>query len=386
MSTLRVRAARRGRLWAGFRCEEPVVVLESDDWGLRRRPCVEELTPWGTPSAWAEEQEETAADLARLRAVLDGHRDGGGRGAALTMNVIAANPDHAAIEADGFTRYHDRPVDETLGEDVVAELRRGVDAGRFCLQLHGRAHANVDRWLADLRDDAPGARALFAAGVDGGLGLVREHGWRYHSELGDWSAGTVRTTADLVAWLAPAVDTVARLGGARPRSAVAPHYVLSDEAEAAWAELGLEFVQAAERRLHPGEPDARTSYLGQQGPAGLVHLTRTVRFDPRPQRDGHHAAEAAARARRCFAVGLPAVVDTHRINFTGPWAESAAEQLDALLAVADEAGARYLTTPELGEAARDGGDFTDAVTGAPRRLHPVGGMARALARPVAGHR
>jgi hypothetical protein len=386
MTTLLGRVARRGRLWAGFRCEEPLVVLESDDWGLRRRPAAEEVARWGTPSGWADEHGETAEDLDRLTRLLAGHTDPDGRTAALTMNVIAANPDREAIEAGGFEAYVDRPVDETLPAEVRGRLRAGVAAGQLSLQLHGRAHFNVERWLADLRSGEPGARELFTAGVDGGLSLTREHGWRYHSELLDWTAGTHRSTAELVAWLSPAVDTVERLGGVRPRSAVAPHYVLSDEAEAAWAELGLEFVQSAERQLRPGHADAKVSYLGQPGRDGLVHLTRTARFDPRPGRQGHHVADAAAALRRCFDQGLPAVVDTHRINFTGPWAARAVDELDELLAVADEGGARYLTTPELGEAVRDDGSFVDAVTGAGRRLTPVGSMARAVTRPVLSRR
>lgn len=346
---------RRARLWAAFRCEEPVVVLESDDWGLRRRPCTEEVAAWGTPSAWAGEHAETAADLDRLAEVLDRH------GAVLTMNLIAANPDHEAIAADGFRRYHDRPIDRTLAPEVLDRYRDGP----WSLQLHGRAHLDVGRWLADLRDDVPGARAL--AEVDGGLGLVKEHGWRYHSEQVGWADGTHRSVDDLVAWLRPAVDTVERVAGERPRSAVAPHYVLTDEGEAAWAALGIEFVQAAERRLRPG--DDRSSYLGQRGPSGLLHLTRNVRFDPRPGR----THQAAAQLARCFEVGLPAVVDTHRINYTGPWAADAVAALDDLLTIADRAGARYLSTPELGDAVEGDGSLT-----------PIAGVARRLARPVLG--
>ena len=92
------RVSRRLRLWAGFRCAEPVVVLESDDWGLRRHDTAELVAPWGTPTGWAHEEVETAADLQRLEEVLAAH------GAVLTMNLIAANPDHAAIEVSGVSR------------------------------------------------------------------------------------------------------------------------------------------------------------------------------------------------------------------------------------------------------------------------------------------
>ena len=99
MTALTRRAGRRARLWAGFRCSEPVVVLESDDWGLRRRDARAAVASWGQPSGWADEHSETGEDLDRLAEVLSGHVDPCGRQAAMTMNVIAANADREAIEA-----------------------------------------------------------------------------------------------------------------------------------------------------------------------------------------------------------------------------------------------------------------------------------------------
>jgi hypothetical protein len=361
------RVSRRLRLWAGFRCAEPVVVLESDDWGLRRHDATDLVARWGTPTGWAAEEVETAADLDRLAEVLGRH------GAVLTMNLIAANPDHAAIEADGFSRYHDRPLDETAGPDVLDGYRRGQATGAFCLELHGRAHADPDTWLEDLREGRPGARELFAAGVDGGLSLTEADAWRYHSEVATWSSGHRRPAAELVEWLRPAVDTVTRVAGRPPRAVVGPHYVVTPEAEIAWARLGLDFLEAAEHRLDPAVDGASVSYLGQRG-GSLVHLTRTARFDPRPGREGHHVAESTIAMTRCFEQGLPAVIDTHRINFTGPWADDAAAELDDLLAAADRAGARYLSTPELG----------DEVVGTRRTLTPTGRALRLPARALVG--
>lgn len=382
MTSLPERVARRARLWAGFRCEEPVVVLESDDWGLRRRPSADAVAAWGRPTSWAHERSETRADVEALAEVLARHRDPAGRTAAMTMNLVTANADFDAIEAGGFAEYLDVPVDETLEPGVRATLRSGVEAHLFSLQLHGRSHLHPGRWLEDVRHGHPAARALFAARVDGGLSLVAEESWRYHSEFVDWATGRARTVDELSAWLAPAVATIERLGGERPRATAAPHYVLTDQAEQAWAGLGIDFVQAAEYRLIPGRERPRTSYLGRPGRHGLTHLTRTVRFDPRPHRPRHHLVHAETAVGRCFATGLPAVIDTHRINYTGPWAAEARRQLDALLTVADDAGARYLTTPELGDAVVGDGAFGDWATGAPRRLTPRGTVARSLTRVV----
>jgi hypothetical protein len=84
--------------------------------------------------------------------------------------------------------------------------------------------------------------------------------------------------------------------------------------------------------------------------------------------------------QNCAAHHLPAVIDAHRINFTGPWAGDALAELDALLTDADRLGARYLTTVELGDAVRSGGRFVDASDGRERSLTPVGTVTRRLTR------
>ena len=135
------RVVQRSQFWASARFREPVLVLESDDWGLRRRPVADLVAPYGRPSGWADEWSETGDDVTRLLDVLAGHRDPDGRPAAMTMNLVTANADFDAIEADGFARYHDRPVDETADPAVLAGLRRGVDEGLVAAELHGRACA-----------------------------------------------------------------------------------------------------------------------------------------------------------------------------------------------------------------------------------------------------
>ena len=96
--------------WSQWRCAEPVVIFESDDWGLDRRPCSEFLRTYGEPSSWADEQIETPEDLAKLYEVLDSHRDATGRPACFTANFIVGNPDFDAISREHFTNYDYIPI------------------------------------------------------------------------------------------------------------------------------------------------------------------------------------------------------------------------------------------------------------------------------------
>src|SRR5512143_659503 len=121
------------RKWPGFssfahwRCAEPVLVIESDDWGLERRASSERLKAFGEPGERADEEMETADDLRRLFDVLERHRDATGRRAAFSANFIVANPDHGAIARDRYDVYHEIPIDARV--DLQSAYREGVERG-----------------------------------------------------------------------------------------------------------------------------------------------------------------------------------------------------------------------------------------------------------------
>ncbi len=181
------RVERWGQKHAQWRCTEPVLIFESDDWGLDRRASSERLKAFGKPGPRADEELETAEDLRRLFDVLDGHRDVTGRPAIFTGNVVVANPDHDAITRDRYEAYHEIPI--SVREDLRAAWREGAARGVFCAELHGRRHFSSEAWMADLRSDVPGARALCSEHRHGGLSLLEGQAQRYHTEYVSWRTG-----------------------------------------------------------------------------------------------------------------------------------------------------------------------------------------------------
>src|SRR5260370_37767437 len=128
--TLRKRVIRRLQYMADWRCTEPVVVFESDDWGMHRRACSGFVSQFGKPGEWADEVSETPADLDALFHVLKEHVDPIGRPASLTANFVVGNPDFDAIEPDGFNRYYDQPISNEL--KLVHSWKSGVRHQVFC--------------------------------------------------------------------------------------------------------------------------------------------------------------------------------------------------------------------------------------------------------------
>jgi glycosyltransferase involved in cell wall biosynthesis len=381
------RVERRLHDHARWRCAEPLLIFESDDWGLDRKASSERLKAFGRPGPRADEELETAEDLRRLFDVLDGHRDVTGRPAAFTANLVVASPDYDAITRGRYEVYHEALISNR--DDLRAAWREGVARGVLCAELHGRCHFSVSAWMEDLRRDVAGARALCSEHRHGGLSLLEGQSQRYHTEYLTWRTGVESDEKALVAGLKNSLDILEEVFGRRPTSTIAPHYVFSSRIEKAWRETGLRFVQGAHYQVLRGQSgeyghDSVSHALGERSRSGLLYLSRSVRFEPRPERPHQGTAAALAAVRWCFEKGIPAVVDTHRVNFTGRYRDGALHELGALLDALRPLRPLFLTTGELGEAIEHGGRFRDIRTGEERVLTPLDPAWRRGLRPVLG--
>jgi len=359
------RILRHLRWLAHWRCFEPVVVIESDDWGLERRPCSHLLKTWGKPSEWSEEETGTAEDLERLYRVLERHKDALGRTACFTANVVLSNPDFDRVIASGYAAYHHLVADAR----VVSKLREGMARALALPQYQGMYHFSPNAWLRDLQANTPGARELAIHRCHGGLALLRGQGWRYHSEYIYWWTSCTIDCQEARSGL----ELFEELFGFRSISTIAPHYILPSASAVELANSGIQYVQGMGYRILRGASGAHivSHSLGERLQPGLLCLTRTVRFEPRPQRPHQGVRQAVSSILRCFQEQIPAVIDTHRINYTGRWGREGSEALDQLLGTISSQRPRFLTSAELGEAIRMNGLYRDTWTGQPAQLTPV---------------
>jgi hypothetical protein len=377
---------RRLYHWSQWRCLEPVVVFESDDWGLERRPCSEFLRAYGEPSSWAEEQLETPEDLAGLYDVLDNHRDSAGRPACFTANFIVGNPDFDAISRDRFTHYYDIPIgqDERLKKKWLEGMERRV----LYPQYHGRTHFWPEAWLRDLRDNVPGAREMFNERYHGGIALLKKHGWRYHSEYTDWKTGEQREEDELRDWLKVGTDYFLQLFGYFPRSTIASHFVLTPEFARAWHAIGGQFIQGTGYRIvrrSDGRMHVVTHALGERSPEGLLLTRRTAKFEPRLEESNYDVDSALREVEHCFRSNIPVIIDTHRINYTGRWRNDSLKSLDSFLRGLQKYKPRFLTSVEIGEAIDQNGHYRDVWTGEASRLTSLETPWRKMLRARWGH-
>lgn len=320
-------------LWIEPVLRQPVLVVESDDWGAG--PLVQ------------------AEALDRLIAVLARHTDHTGRQPTMNLAVILAVPDTQAFKEGG--QYRRLRLDEPAHAPVRNSLLRGQSTGVFSLHLHGMEHywppslmisglTEVQAWLQQptipATEDLPSH--LQSRWVDASVLPSRPH---------------PRDVVQLAA--REEVHAFQEIFGVSPRVVVPPTFVWTRDVEAAWSELGIETLVTPGYRYTCRDADGGSG--GAEGPivngqrsSRLTCVVRTDYFEPRK---GRGAAHALAALDRDVALGRPCVLENHRDNFCGDAAlrDGSLAELDVLLreALARHPALRFMSTVELGRILRD---------------------------------
>lgn len=329
--------SERAKSWVinrlGWSSDQPILVIESDDWamirmaglGSRRR-----LRQIGYPVDECPfnrvDAMESSDDLLMLADVLDSIRDIKGRPAILTANMVMANPDFDRIRESGFTRYHYIPSDEGLrasGSVGVVDVYRQM-AARYLLrpQLHGREHTSVERWLAALRM----GDSRFINAFNEGMYTVHPGG----------AISSNRDCLDALG-LAPcdmgfeglskiieeAQQLFVKFWGEPSASFIAPCYSWHPKIEPALAKVGIRYLQGSRVQRVPvsgwqGAYKRRYHFTGQRNPYGQRYLVRNVELEPTISGDETRCVDhAMSQTAAAFRQKTPAIVSSHRLNYMG---------------------------------------------------------------------
>lgn len=318
-------------LWLEPTLGVPVIIVESDDWGVGPR--------------------SDAQMLARIAATLAGIRDAVGRAPVMTLGLVVGHPDGPAILASGLARYSRCLLDDPSFAPIVATMRAGCEAGVFALQWHGLEHCWPDslvacarrseelkRWLAD-----PAARSE-------ALPSALQSRWLDTSELP--SRPLERSQIDGA--VAEEAAVLARLFGRVPSVAVPNTFVWNDDVERAWCKAGVTCIVTPGRRFEGRDASGalaqstRTIRNGDSSAGGAVYVVRDDYFEPNRGHRAEQVWQAVAAKRR---LGRPALFETHRENFiAAPEAASAAlAELERALRglIERHPDLRFMSTAEL---------------------------------------
>ena len=311
---------------------QPVLIIESDDWGAG-------------PLAQADA-------LIRLSALLQRVRDHSGHPAVMTLGVVLEVPDGTRIAATGVSEYHALSLADACFDKVRAAMQSGIDAGVFAPQLHGQCHYWPPAVMEAAKSDASVRDWLTASDPAATEALPSP----LQSRWVDASMLPSRALASEAIQQAVAAESASyqAVFGNAPRVAVATTFVWNEAVEAAWAQAGVEAIITPGRRATcrnaAGQPacEDATMLTGERSLSGQTYLVRDVYFEPAlghtPQRlvDG-----LLARTRQ----GRACLIETHRFNFL----QALDASLDALetglrAALTACSDLRFITPLELARA------------------------------------
>ncbi len=311
---------------------QPVLIIESDDWGAG-------------PLAQADA-------LNRLSALLQRVRDGSGRPAVMTLGVILEVPDGPRVAASGTSEYHALSLADSCFDNVRAAMHAGIDAGVFAPQLHGQCHYWPPAVLAAAQTN-PKVRDWLTQPEPALTEALPSHlqsRWVDAASLPsrELSAESIQEAAAAEAAAYQAVM------GSPPRVAVATTFVWNETVEAAWAQAGVEVIITPGRRATcrdaTGQPGCVDHIMlsGECSLSGQTYLVRDVYFEPElghaPPRLLEGLQTRARQGRACLA-------ETHRFNFLQSVDNSFAILEDGLnQALAACPDVRFLASIELAQA------------------------------------
>jgi hypothetical protein len=315
----------------------PVLIVESDDWGP------------GPP--------QDGARLSQLAEAGRPLRDARGRSPVITLGVVLAAPGATRERQHGNEpAYFPQVLDAKEFAPVREAMLAGRDAGLFALQLHGKEHFWPPAVLRGACSD-PTVLAFLQAPAC----AARHESLPPHLQARWIDASTLPSkplAAEAVrAAVADEVDCFRRVFGTAPTVAVPVTFTWTAEVEGQWAKHGIRVVVTPGTR-HVGRDaagglvdDGSIIRNGDCGPGGIVSVVRDVYFEPAL---GHSARAVLPRVVEQFRLGRPALLETHRFNFTGTETEAqrSIAELTELLAEALRAfpRLRFMSTEELGLA------------------------------------
>lgn len=324
-------------LWREPALAAPVLIVESDDWGPG-------------PEADAQALEDLAGVLASVH-------DAEGNAAVMTLGLVLGQPDGAAILASGCIEYRRNLLDDADNAAILAAIRAGCARQVFALQRHGLEHCWPDALLARARVDAS-LRAWLAdsSARTESLPAALQSRWTDASQL----PSTSLRRAQIEAAVSEEAARFSEIFGRAPAVAVPNTFLWTSAVEEAWAASGVRCVVSCGSRYEGRAADgslgvsAVRTRNGGTGAGGVRYVVRDVYFEPAR---GHRAEQAWEEIAVRFALARPALLETHRDNFTTPEAQrrDALAELARMLAGARERhpDLRFMSTEALADAFDD---------------------------------
>lgn len=309
----------------GWKTKRKIVVIESDDWGSVRMESKHAFANLENKYSFVSNLKfakldglERTVDLELIFELLSKFRDFKGNYPSLTALTLTSNPDFHKIKDSNF-EYYSEQITETYkkyGENRLLEFwkNEGISTNFLYPQFHGKEHLHPERYIARIGDinDVEHEAFLNCSILGGGLDNSRIKNFlaafEYHSE-NDKIAIEKNTIQGLKEFKS--------LFGFESKSFCPSQSIYGDHLYEILKNNGVLAIQAGQQFLpHNLKLKKIDHYWGDVTSNGLVFWRRNCSFEIYRGSHIDHINNCLKEIDIAFRWGKPAVINTHRINFT----------------------------------------------------------------------
>ncbi len=358
----------RLRLFFALKVKTPVVIFQSDDWGMVRAPKNKSFIPiFGEPKIWAYDQLESVDELELLYDVLSNYKDSNDNHPFIEANFIVSNPDFEATKKNDYKRLILTPISQFT--ELLTTWRKGVNKRLFFPQYHGRLHFNKEKMLQMIQHDSV-SRKIFDLHFHGGINNYKKGGLSLHSEYQKWEDGSELPLEELVTWIEEGKIHFYNAFGYYPKSTIAPQYVFTPTTARAFEKTNFEVLQGTNMQMYKANNQIITTHTptGNQLANHLIAIGRNVKFEPSRGVDKWKYERAIESCKNLIRHNIPIIIDSHRINYVGEFAEEGREELNKLLNDLIGLGCVFLSSVEFAEAINNRGLYKEFGTNKDKKI------------------
>jgi len=345
-----------------------IIVIESDDWGGIRMPSkaiFNELINQGIDVKSNPfnhyDSLENDEDLELLLALCDRIEKKFQKKIKITLNYIIGNPDFEKIEASNFSNYYYETFDQTYqksssSQSVLKLIKKGIEAGFFKPQFHGREHVDFSLWLELLKNNNSQVRAAFQNRT---FALTINN---INPPINLWQAYNYKNEEDLASKkqaISEGLSIFKQLFGFNSKSTIAPSGVWNKEIEDRFFLDEVQYLQtfAIQKSSEP-ERKSRKSifhFTGQKNKNTQSYLVRNCFFEPSTNKNIDWLNNCYRQISFAFLFNKPAIICMHRINFSGAIdsarREESLKKFETLLSkiMTKWPNVQFLSSDELGD-------------------------------------
>jgi hypothetical protein len=314
----------------GSRLNQKYIIFESDDWGATRIPSVDTreelnnrgLTRKNDPFSKFDSL-ETSLDYLALFKVLNKHKDIKGNNPVITANFILNNPDFDKISEENFQNYHRESFLETYkrypdSESAWEIIKKGIDNKLIVPQFHGSEHLNVVRWMNKLKEGDKSFRYAFERECYAIDEIGNEN--RRQNLMAAYDYNNAEELDFIRSNIKEGLNQFEDIFGFKTLTSVSPCYVWDNQVEQEMLEGGVKGFQGSFQQNCPipGESfKKKYRYIGQKNKDKQLYFVRNCLFEPSLNTNLDWPSKCMESIEIAFKWGKPAIIGTHRINFTG---------------------------------------------------------------------